>query len=59
MLAIEMITQIGEQLGKDFILPINICNPEWLYLGGELAQPGMTSGCRSNAERYPPDHFGT
>lgn len=40
VLAIELIAQIGEKLGKGLAVLINIFNPELVILGGTLAQTG-------------------
>ena len=40
VLAIELIAEIGEKLGKGIALLINLFNPEVIILGGSLAQTG-------------------
>lgn len=40
MLAIELIAQVGEKIGKGLAVLINIFNPELVILGGTLAQTG-------------------
>jgi glucokinase-like ROK family protein len=40
VLAIELIAQIGEKLGRGLAVLINIFNPELVILGGTLAQTG-------------------
>jgi glucokinase-like ROK family protein len=40
VLAIELIAQVGEKLGKGLAVLINIFNPELVILGGTLAQTG-------------------
>lgn len=40
VLAIELIAQVGEKLGKGIALLINIFNPELVILGGSLATTG-------------------
>lgn len=40
MLAIELIAQAGEKIGKGMAVLINIFNPELVILGGTLAQTG-------------------
>lgn len=40
VLAIELIAQVGEKLGKGLAVLINIFNPEMIILGGTLAQTG-------------------
>jgi predicted NBD/HSP70 family sugar kinase len=40
MLAIELIAELGEKLGKGLAVLINIFNPELVILGGTLAQTG-------------------
>lgn len=40
VLAIELIAQVGERLGKALAVLINIFNPELVILGGTLAQTG-------------------
>jgi len=40
MLAIELIAEVGEKLGRGIALLINIFNPELVLLGGALAQTG-------------------
>ncbi len=40
VLAIEMIAQVGEKIGKGLAVLINIFNPELVILGGTLAQTG-------------------
>lgn len=40
VLAIELIAQIGEKLGRSIALLINIFNPELVILGGSLATTG-------------------
>lgn len=40
MLAIELIADIGEKLGKGLAVLINIFNPELVILGGTLAETG-------------------
>lgn len=40
VLAIELIAQVGENIGRGVALLINIFNPELVILGGSLAQTG-------------------
>ncbi|HEU4469996.1 MAG TPA: ROK family transcriptional regulator [Flavisolibacter sp.] len=40
VLAIELIAQVGEKIGKGLAVLINIFNPELVILGGTLAQTG-------------------
>ena len=40
VLAIELIAQIGEKIGKGLAVLINLFNPELVILGGTLAQTG-------------------
>lgn len=40
VLAIELIAQVGEKIGKGLAVLINIFNPELVILGGALAQTG-------------------
>jgi predicted NBD/HSP70 family sugar kinase len=40
VLAIELIAQVGEKLGKGLAVLINLFNPELVILGGTLAQTG-------------------
>ena len=40
VLAIELIAEIGEKIGKGIALLINIFNPELVILGGRLAETG-------------------
>jgi glucokinase-like ROK family protein len=40
MLAIEMLAQVGEKIGKGLAVLINIFNPELVILGGTLAETG-------------------
>lgn len=40
ILAIELIAQIGENIGRGLALLINIFNPEMVILGGSLAETG-------------------
>ena len=40
VLAIELIAQVGEKIGKGLAVLINIFNPELVVLGGTLAQTG-------------------
>jgi glucokinase-like ROK family protein len=40
VLAIELIAQVGEKIGKGMAVLINIFNPELIILGGTLAQTG-------------------
>ena len=40
MLAIELLAEVGEKLGKGLAVLINIFNPESLILGGALAETG-------------------
>lgn len=40
MLAIELIAQVGEKIGKGLAVLINLFNPELVILGGTLAQTG-------------------
>jgi predicted NBD/HSP70 family sugar kinase len=39
-LCIELISEIGEKLGKGLALLVNIFNPEILILGGALSETG-------------------
>ena len=40
MLAIEVIAQVGEKIGKGLAVLINIFNPELVILGGALSETG-------------------
>ncbi|MEN9745362.1 MAG: hypothetical protein RL640_1200, partial [Bacteroidota bacterium] len=40
MLAIELLAEVGEKLGKGLAVLINIFNPETLIIGGALAETG-------------------
>jgi predicted NBD/HSP70 family sugar kinase len=39
-LAIELVAEVGERLGKGIAVLINIFNPEMVILGGSLAETG-------------------